>query len=50
MPQSAKKNPTPAEQEPIKHPVAAALGLVLTGALVTMILGGLTVGLSSQKQ
>lgn len=45
MPQQDPR--TPNGNEPTKHPVIAALGLVTTGALVAAVVAALAKGLSS---
>jgi hypothetical protein len=42
------KNPT-GPQDPIKHPVIATMGLVVTGALVAAVLTGLAKGLAGLR-
>ena len=47
MPQQDPR--TPNGNEPTKHPVIAALGLVTTGALVAAVVAALAKGFSSLK-
>lgn len=50
MPLRAKNQNVPTEPEQIKHPVAAAVALAMTGALVAAVLSGLAKGLSTLKE